>query len=58
MPTHAELRARLDAALAAAEEAARDAAGCDAVPEELRARHAAVLNELIALRREMAAAFE
>jgi hypothetical protein len=58
IPTTAELRARLDARLAEAEQAMRDADAAGAVPDDLRARAAAVLDELAALRREVEAAGE
>jgi len=53
IPTTAELRALLDARLAEAEQAMRDAAAAGAVPDDLRARATAVLDAVISLRREL-----
>jgi hypothetical protein len=56
IPTTAELRVRLGARLAEAEQAMRDTDAAGAVPDELRARASAVLEELTSLRRELEAA--
>jgi hypothetical protein len=56
IPTTAELRALLDARLAEAEQAMREAAAAGVVPDDLAARAAAVLDDLISLRRELEAA--
>ncbi len=58
IPTQGELRAVLDARLAEAEQAMREAAAIDGLPGDLHARRAAVLEALIALRREIAAGVE
>lgn len=46
----------LDARLAEAEQAMREAAAAGVVPDDLTARAAAVLDDLISLRRELEAA--
>lgn len=58
VPTRSELRAMLDARLAEAEQAMRDAGAAGVVPDDLRARHDAVLEALVALRRELEAVLE
>lgn len=52
------MRTALDAALSEAERAMRDAGAAGVVPDDLRTRHADLLDVLTALRRRIEAAFE
>jgi len=57
IPTPHDVRDSLEAALAEAEGALRDAAAAGVVPDERRAQTAGLLDTLAALRRRIEAAF-
>lgn len=58
MPTPDDVRTALDAAVSDAERATRDASGAGVIPEDLRTRHAAVLDALTRLRKRIEDGFE
>lgn len=58
MPTVDDVRTALDAALADAERALRDAAAAGVVPDDLRSRHAELVATLTALRARLEGAIE